>query len=179
VKGVTTPVRALALLVATVGLAGLLAGCGASSGQGVQPSAIASGQAPIDTYTDTQGGGAATTDAPVTEKHADRATTAELARVHVVAVGLGADGKYIAVHFRAPPKLARRWQAGMLYVVDEHTRGVYASVPVVPVVGALLGRPQSAGQIGYVMLINAPPLAAGATVTVVLGSFKQTHVRIQ
>jgi len=75
--------------------------------------------------------------------------------------------------------LARRWQAGMLYVVDERTRRVYDSIPVVPVVGALLGRPQSTGQTGYVMLVNAPPLAAGAIVTVVLGSFKKTHVRIR
>ena len=178
-KRALSPVRALALLLATIGLVGLLAGCGASSGQGMQPSAIASGQSPIDTYTDTEGGGAATPASPVTGKRADQATSGELARVHLVAVGLGADSRYIAVHFKAPPMLARRWQAGMLYVVDERTRRVYDSIPVVPVVGALLGRPQSTGQTGYVMLVNAPPLAVGAIVTVVLGSFKKTHVRIR
>jgi hypothetical protein len=95
-----------------------------------------------------------------------------------VSVGLGADGKYIAVNFKAPVKLARRWWPGMLYVVDERTQKVYDGVPTVAILGPLLGRPKVAGQTGYVMLINKPALAAGARVTVVLGSFKKRHVRV-
>jgi hypothetical protein len=48
-----------------------------------------------------------------------------------------------------------------------------------PTVGPLLGRPKEPGQIGYVMLVNAPPgLHPGSIVTVVLGDCKQEHVTV-
>ena len=64
-------------------------------------------------------------------------------------------------------------------MTDESTQTVYDDIPVVPVLGALFGRPVEDGQIGYVMFANLPPLAAGAQVTVVLGGFRQEHVRVQ
>jgi hypothetical protein len=170
---------AFVLLSIALGAVALLAGCGSSSSaQEVQPSVMAVGQSPIDSYGDEQAGGTATPVGARPATRSDRATSAELARVHLVSVGLGAGDKYIAVQFKAPPKLARRWQAGMVYVVDDRTRRVYNEIPNVPVLGDLFGRPQTAGQIGYVMLINKPPLAAGARVTVVLGSFKKAHVHV-
>jgi hypothetical protein len=46
--------------------------------------------------------------------------------------------------------------------------------------GPLISRPATAGQTGYVMLVNAPTrLNPGAVVTVVLGKYKQKHVLVQ
>jgi len=165
-----SPFRALALLLAALGALSLIAACGSTSAGEIQPSAITAGQSPIDTATPAASGGS----------HAsDGATSAELARVRLVSVEIGADGHYIAVHFKAPPRLARTWQPGMLSVVDERTRRVYDDVPNVPVLGPLLGKPKVEGQTGYVMLLNSPPLAVGDKVTVVLGSFKKAHVHIR
>ena len=79
--------------------------------------------------------------------------------------------------------MARKWQQGMVYVVDEATGAKYTEIPVLPVVGPLFGRPNQAGQTGHVMFTNATPGAAGlrrgSVVTVVLGAFKQEHVTVQ
>ena len=179
-----SPFRALALLLAALGALSLIAACGSTSAGEIQPSAITAGQSPIDTYSDTESGSVAAPDAATPAasggSHAsDGATSAELARVRLVSVEIGADGHYIAVHFKAPPRLARTWQPGMLSVVDERTRRVYDDVPNVPVLGPLLGKPKVEGQTGYVMLLNSPPLAVGDKVTVVLGSFKKAHVHIR
>jgi hypothetical protein len=176
------PRRTLVILLAVAGatllVAGLLAACGNAGGAVDQAPTIA-GQSPIDTYGDTQDAGVAPATTAAPEAASDGATKAELARVRVVSVGLGAEGGYIGVMFKAPPKLARRWQSGMVYVVDERTHKVYSQIPKVPVLGVLFGRPQSAGQTGYVMLYNIPPVKAGAKVTVVLGSYTKKHVKVR
>jgi hypothetical protein len=176
------PACRLSVAVAVVAVAGtVLWGCG--SPQTGQPSAIASGQAPVGTYADTGSTGTASPQPSATATGSGGGTSpadaADLKRVELVGVGIGADDKYISVQFKAPPRLARKWQPGMLYVVDERTDLVYDKVPNVPILGSLLGRPMKEGQIGYVMLVNSPPLQSGDEVTVVLGEFKQQHVVVQ
>jgi len=157
---------------------GLFAGCGSAAGGDTEPSAILSGQSPIETYGNEGGGAvAATTATPVAGS--DGATEEERAAVRVLSVGLGAEGGYITVMFKAPPKLVQRWQSGMVYVVDERTRKVYSQIPRVPVVGVLFGRPMKEGQTGYVMFYNIPPVNRGAKVTVVLGSYTKKHVKVR
>jgi len=100
--------------------------------------------------------------------------------IEVTGAGYAAEGAYIIVRFKAPPQVARRWQQGAVSVTDEATGRLYNSIPVAPLIGPLIGHPAKAGQSGYVMLINTPPgLPSGSLVTVVLGDFKQEHVRVQ
>jgi hypothetical protein len=100
--------------------------------------------------------------------------------VEIVAVTTAADGAYIMVEFRAPARLVASWYQGKVSVVEESTGNVYAVIPSVGAIGPLISRPQLDGQLGYVMLVNAPvQLMPGAIVTVVLGEFKQKHLIIQ
>ena len=103
--------------------------------------------------------------------------------VQLVKVEVGAETGLILVQFKAPPAVARKWQQGNVYVVDEATGTQYNEVPVLPVVGPLFARPNNAWQIGHVMFTNAAPgasgLRQGSVVTVVLGAFKQEHVTVQ
>jgi len=102
------------------------------------------------------------------------------AGVELLGVSFGADGAYIYVQFKADPKVAEKFWPGVLSVVDEATGAVYNEVPVMPVIGPLIARPKQEGQLGYVMLVNAPPgLRSGSIVTVVLGDFRQEHVTVQ
>jgi copper(I)-binding protein len=101
-------------------------------------------------------------------------------RVEITAVTTAAEGAYIMVEFRAPVRLVESWYQGRVSVTDESSGAVYAEIPTVGTIGLLIGRPRVDGQLGYVMLVNAPaPLASGAQVTVVLGDFKQEHLIIQ
>lgn len=123
-----------------------------------------------------------TTPAPTPEASADAAVlpTAGAEQVKVVRVGLAAEGGLIIVQFQAPAEVAEKWWQGGVSVKDEASGAIYNEIPVVPVVGPLIGRPSQAGQIGYVMLVNAPAaLQPGALVTVVLGDFKQEHVVVE
>jgi hypothetical protein len=105
---------------------------------------------------------------------------AATAQVRLVGVSVGTESGLILVQFKANPSVARKWQQGAVYVVDEATGAIYNEIPVLPVVGPLFGRPKDEDQIGYVMLVNAPSeLRAGAIVTVVLGDFSQQHVTVQ
>ena len=107
----------------------------------------------------------------------DEAARSDPGAVELVGVEIGRESGLILVQFKAPPSLARKWQQGSVYVVDEATGSVYNEIPVAPVVGPLFGRPKAVGQTGYVMFSNAPvALQAGSQVTVVLGDFKQQHV---
>jgi len=102
------------------------------------------------------------------------------AGVELLRVSFGADGAYIYVQFKAHPQVADKFWPGVLSVVDEATGTVYNEVPVMPVIGPLIARPKQEGQLGYVMLVNAPPgLRSGSIVTVILGDFRQEHVTVQ
>jgi len=102
------------------------------------------------------------------------------AQVRLVGVSVGTETGLILVQFKANPSVARKWQQGVVYVVDEATGAIYNEIPVLPVVGPLFGRPKDEDQIGYVMLVNAPSeLRSGAIVTVVLGDFSELHVTVQ
>jgi hypothetical protein len=116
--------------------------------------------------------GAATPSAAVTE-------TASISRVELLVVDFAAEGRYIHVAFRAPPRVARQWRQGNVYVMDEATGTIYNGIPVAPLIGPLIAHPIHDGQIGYVMLVNEPPgIQPGSIVTVVLGDFKQEHVTV-
>ena len=104
----------------------------------------------------------------------------EESEVKLLGVSLGTESGLILVQFKAPPALTRHWQQTDLYVIDESTGAVYNEVPVMPVIGPLFARPNQAGQIGYVMLVNAPvPLQSGALVIVYLGEYIFEHVQVK
>jgi hypothetical protein len=110
---------------------------------------------------------------------APAATQAVTPSVELLGVGFAADTGFIMVQFKADPRAARRWMQGTVYVVDESSGTIYNEIPVMPTVGPLFGRPKEPGQVGYVMLVNAPPgIRPGSSVTVVLGDFKQEHVTV-
>src|SRR5512143_772987 len=105
--------------------------------------------------------------------------TASISQVELLVVDFGAEGRYIHVAFRAPPRVARQWRQGNVYVVDEATGTIYNGIPVAPIIGPLIAHPIHDGQIGYVMPFNTPPgIHPGSIVTVVLGDFKQEHVTV-
>jgi hypothetical protein len=104
---------------------------------------------------------------------------ASSSRVELLRVDFAAEGKYIYVEFRAPPRVARLWRQGNVSVIDEATGIIYNGIPVAPIIGPLIAQPVREGQIGYVMLVNLDfGIKTGAVVTVVLGNFKQEHVRV-
>lgn len=115
-----------------------------------------------------------------TEAGANSTPTPEASTVELLGVGIGAEGNFIEVYFLAPPQVAGTWYQGNVSVVDENTGTVYNEVPVIPVVGPLFGKPVEAGQMGYVMFVNAPtPLQSGAIVTVTLGEYVFEHVQVK
>ena len=79
---------------------------------------------------------------------------AGLSRVELLRVDFAAEGKYIYVEFRAPPRVARQWRQGNVSVIDEATGTIYNGIPVAPIIGPLIAQPVHEGQIGYVMLTN-------------------------
>ncbi len=117
---------------------------------------------------------------PSSEAELSDAEEADTDAVQIVRVEVGAESGLILVQFKAPHEVARNWQQGMVYVVDEATGTLYNEIPVLPVVGPLFARPKQAGQIGHVMFVNMnSSLHPGAQVTVVLGAFRQEHVTVQ
>jgi hypothetical protein len=121
---------------------------------------------------------------PVTAKNTPGATPsssqATPGGVEIVAVTTAADGAYIMVQFRAPARLARGWNQGVVAVVDESSGNEYTEIPSVGTIGPLISKPKQDGQLGFVMLTNAPvPMKPGDLVTVILGDFKQEHLVIQ
>ena len=101
-------------------------------------------------------------------------------QVELLGVGFGAEGGFITVWFRAPSQVTQTWWQGKVSVTDEGNGAVYNEIPVMPVIGPLIGKPVEAGQMGYVMLVNAPPgLRSGAQVTVVLGDYRFEHITVQ
>jgi hypothetical protein len=101
-------------------------------------------------------------------------------KVEIIRVSFAGEGAYIYVEFMAPPKIAQTWWQGSVSVVDEATGTVYEEIPVAPIIGPLIGKPNHAGQLGYIMLVNAPtPLQVGSLVTVTLGGYKFEHIPVQ
>jgi len=100
--------------------------------------------------------------------------------VELVGVGFAAEGGFIAVQFKAPKEISDKWMQGNVYVVDEATGAVYDDIPMMPILGPLLARPPRTDQLGYVMFKNLAGhgLKSGDLVTVVLGNFKQEHVKV-
>lgn len=113
---------------------------------------------------------------PPTTPESEEAATA----VELLGIGFAADGGFIMVQFLAPPQVATNWWQGSISVTDEATGTVYNEIPVMPLIGPLIGKPVEAGQLGYAMLVNAPtPLKTGAVVTVVLGDYVFEHQTVQ
>ena len=177
----TAFLMAVGLLVAAVLFlaGGSLTGCGGEAGAATSTSGPeAAGQAPISIYADSPAG-VSSTEGATASKTSDPYEAEDLKKVELLGVTFAGDGVYVMVQFKAPPRLAKTWQAGEVSVTDEATQTAYDDIPVVPVLGALFGRPVYDGQMGYVMFANLPPLAAGAQVTVVLGGFTQEHVGVR
>jgi hypothetical protein len=122
---------------------------------------------------------------PSAETPAPSAASTNLPRgdvdaVQLLGVSLGDESGLILVQFIAPPAVTRTWQQNNVYVEDEANGARYDEVPVMPVIGPLFAHPKTAGQIGYVMFVNAGnSLLRNARVTVVLGRFRQEHVVVQ
>jgi hypothetical protein len=175
--------RCVAALLLTAGLGFVLLGCGSGGGATttedtlsmaqIQADAGAAGASLLPGATPSSSATTAVTlDASV-------AASADYSKMVLVGVGIAAEGNYIAVYYKCPPLLARALRQDNVYVVDEATGATYKAIPVVPVIGPLISRPQRDGQVAYVMLTNeAPYVAKGSLVTVVLGGFKQEHVKI-
>lgn len=99
--------------------------------------------------------------------------------VHFQGIGSAGEGAYIMVQFKAPMSQSQRWQQDFIWVVDEKTLILYKDVPVVPVVGTLIGRPSQEGDIGYVMLYNLyGGIKSGSVVSVVVGNYKREHITV-
>lgn len=95
-------------------------------------------------------------------------------------IGFAADNAYIMVEFIAPQSQSQLWQKDYIYVVDEETSGVYKDIPVMPIVGPLIGRPVDENRPGYVMLINYyQGIKSGSVVTVVIGNYKREHITVK
>jgi hypothetical protein len=115
-----------------------------------------------------------------TEEQAASSPTPRGATVELISVGIGAEGLFVQVYFIAPPAIAGGWYQGNVSVTEEASGTVYNEIPVLPVVGPLFGKPVEDGQVGYVMLVNAPvPLQPGAQVTVKLGDYIFEHIQVK
>ena len=100
--------------------------------------------------------------------------------VELLGVGFAAEGAFINVSFRAPPLIVHSFWPGVLSVTDESSGMVFEEVPVMPVIGPLIGRPVEEGQVGYVMFVHAPAiLRPGSLVTVDLAGYTFEHVPVQ
>jgi len=100
--------------------------------------------------------------------------------VELVNVTFAADSGFIMINFIAPPKLSSELYQGRISVTDEATNEVYDEIPVMPVIGPLIGRPALEGQRSYAMLVNRPPwLRPGALVTVVIADATFEHIPVQ
>ena len=51
-----------------------------------------------------------------------------------------------------PYEMSRTWFQSNLSVINEATGQVYNDVPVMPIVGPLIGRPHNYSQVGYFMV---------------------------
>jgi hypothetical protein len=92
-------------------------------------------------------------------------------------IGFGADGAYIMVGFQVPIEKIQLVQPGFVIVIDETSEIVYKDVPVMPVVGPLIGRPTHENQGGYIMLLNYNGgIKSGSVVSVVIGNYKRVHI---
>jgi hypothetical protein len=117
-------------------------------------------------------------DTPSTDLAAQVTPAAET--VELLGVSFAAEGGFLIVNFRAPPSVVQDWYQGRVSVTNEASQTVFNEIPVLPVIGPLIGRPVEAGQIGYVMLTHNPPtLRPGNLVTVILGEYKFEHVKVE
>jgi hypothetical protein len=100
--------------------------------------------------------------------------------VELVSVGLAPEISQIMVVFKGPPDLIANWWQGSVYVIDESRNMVYKDIPLAPLIGPLIGKPQEAGQFGYAMLSNFDSLIKpGSVLTVVLGKYYREHVKVE
>lgn len=120
---------------------------------------------------------------PTIARAAPQTTTAvdeSVFRLELLDVAYAADGTLIIVRFKATRKAADSLWPGRVSVTDERTGKVYENVPVMPVVGLLVGRPRTFGPVGYIMFTNTEPgLPPGSLVTVQLDQFRQEHVVVK
>jgi hypothetical protein len=100
--------------------------------------------------------------------------------VELIDVTIAPDSGFIFIDFIAPPSLSSQLYQGQISVTDEASGEVYNEIPVMPVIGPLIGRPVLEGQRGYVLLTNRPPwLRTGAVVTVVIAGARFEHIPVE
>jgi hypothetical protein len=146
-----------------------------------EPAVAAWGTLALPVLTPTSGALPAEASTPPAAEVAEVTDAAgDAAAVELVGVGFAADGGFVIVSYRAPPAVAQTFWPGVLSVTDEARGTVFNEVPVMPVIGPLIGRPVETGQLGYVMLVHAPPiLRSGSRVTVVLADYRFEHVVVE
>ncbi len=97
--------------------------------------------------------------------------------IKFLGINFAAEGDYIIISFLAPPSESRQLWQDSVFVIDETTKAVYKDIPVMPIIGPLVGYPATEGQTGYVTLVNYNKgLKSGAKVTVILGKYKREHI---
>jgi hypothetical protein len=96
-------------------------------------------------------------------------------------VSLGTDGRLVVVNFLAPYRFTDSLTVrGRAYVIDEATGVTYQDIPVMPIIGPLVGRPNANGLQSYIMFYNNDiAIQKGSLVTVVLANFRQEHVTVK
>ncbi|HSG17408.1 MAG TPA: hypothetical protein VLE70_13930 [Anaerolineae bacterium] len=124
--------------------------------------------------------GPTATPAPAVQPSASETFTPKGTDIEIVSVSFAGEGGFIFVQYYAPPAVASRWNQGLVSVTDEETGHEYLEIPMMPKVGALIGKPIRLGQPGYVMFVNGPvPLQPGAMVTVKLGNYIEEGITVQ
>jgi hypothetical protein len=151
------------LALALLAIAGIVGSCGQNSEESPLPSIVPNTQASISSVN--------LNDYKTTNSEPDPDG------VTLVSVGFAAENSMISVIYSAPPELAKYWNPGDIFVVEENSGKVYRSTVLMPVVGWLFQRPQTQYQSVSVMLTNNG-LQSGAVVTVVLGKYKRLHYKI-
>lgn len=96
--------------------------------------------------------------------------------VQVLNAGIAAEGGFIIVNYVSSYRKAQDFWPGRVSVTDETSGIVYSEVPVMPIIGPLIARPQKDGQAGYVMFVNNPPILGDTLLTVILDDYVQEHV---
>lgn len=151
------------VLQAQAQAAALVSQAGIATPAAEQPSAIQPAETPANN--------------PAASAPASAQPQATQVPVEVTSVGFAAEGGMIIVRFLAPAKEAAKWWQGSVQVIQESSQQVYEQIPVMPIIGPLIGRPKQDGQAGYVMLYHDPALLKeGDLLTVTLGNYKFEHI---
>jgi len=103
----------------------------------------------------------------------------ESTSVQIIKVEIGGEGGFIVVNYTSSYQEAQNFWPSRIWLEDEETRIIYDEIPVMPIIGPLIARPQQDGQPGYIMFVNNPPLFPGAVVTLVFDTYEIKHIPVR